>query len=80
MYKQKKEEKKKTPIMLTTTVKSLYVGESLQLQVCLEEVEEEGLLVSWMFSQQPLLFLTLTPRQRVQREVRERLPEPHNSL
>ncbi|KAI5089304.1 phospholipid transfer protein C2CD2L isoform X2, partial [Silurus meridionalis] len=42
-----------------------------QLQVCLEEVEQEGLLVSWMFSQQPLLSLTVTPRQRVQREVRE---------
>ncbi|KAK2816358.1 hypothetical protein Q7C36_022629 [Tachysurus vachellii] len=39
-----------------------------QLQVCLEEVEKEGLLVSWMFSQQPLLLLTLTPRNRVQRE------------
>ncbi|KAF7688684.1 phospholipid transfer protein C2CD2L [Silurus meridionalis] len=39
-----------------------------QLQVCLEEVEQEGLLVSWMFSQQPLLSLTVTPRQRVQRE------------
>ncbi|XP_026854285.2 phospholipid transfer protein C2CD2L isoform X5 [Electrophorus electricus] len=40
-----------------------------QLQVCLEEVEEEGLLVSWTFSQQPLLSMTMTPRQRVHREV-----------
>ncbi|XP_026854280.2 phospholipid transfer protein C2CD2L isoform X1 [Electrophorus electricus] len=39
-----------------------------QLQVCLEEVEEEGLLVSWTFSQQPLLSMTMTPRQRVHRE------------
>ncbi|KAK3509517.1 hypothetical protein QTP70_035156 [Hemibagrus guttatus] len=39
-----------------------------QLQVCLEEVEKEGLLVSWMLSQQPLLSLTLTPRHRAQRE------------
>ncbi|XP_076867944.1 phospholipid transfer protein C2CD2L [Brachyhypopomus gauderio] len=39
-----------------------------QLQVCLEEVEEEGLLVSWTFSKQPLLSLTVTPRQKVQRE------------
>ncbi|XP_062844606.1 phospholipid transfer protein C2CD2L [Trichomycterus rosablanca] len=39
-----------------------------QLQVCLEEVEDEGLLVSWMFSQQPSLSLSVTPRQRVQRE------------
>lgn len=60
--------------------KSLHVGGLLQLQVCLEEVEEEGLLVSWMFSQQPLLCLTLTPRQRVQREVSEGSPEPHNRL
>uniref|UniRef100_A0A3B4C3X4 Synaptotagmin-like mitochondrial and lipid-binding domain-containing protein n=1 Tax=Pygocentrus nattereri TaxID=42514 RepID=A0A3B4C3X4_PYGNA len=42
-----------------------------QLQVCLEEVEEEGLLVSWTFSQQPLPSLTVTPRQRVQRESSE---------
>ncbi|XP_052448821.1 phospholipid transfer protein C2CD2L-like isoform X2 [Carassius gibelio] len=39
-----------------------------QLQVCLEEVEEEGLLVSWTFSKQPHLSLTVTPRQRVQKE------------
>lgn len=39
-----------------------------QLQVCLEEIELEGLLVSWTFSQQPLLSLTVTPRQRIQRE------------
>ncbi|XP_066515089.1 phospholipid transfer protein C2CD2L isoform X2 [Hoplias malabaricus] len=39
-----------------------------QLQICLEEVEEEGLLVSWMFFQQPLASLTVMPRQRVQRE------------
>lgn len=60
--------------------KNLRVGGLLQLQVCLEEVEEEGLLVSWMFSQHPLLTFTLTPRQRVQREVREGSPEPHKSL
>ncbi|XP_057209240.1 phospholipid transfer protein C2CD2L isoform X1 [Triplophysa rosa] len=39
-----------------------------QLQVCLEEVEEEGLLVSWTFSKQPQLSITVTPRQRVQKE------------
>ncbi|XP_061106492.1 phospholipid transfer protein C2CD2L [Conger conger] len=39
----------------------------VQLVVCLEEVEEEGLLVSWTFSQQPLLDLTVSPR-RIQRE------------
>lgn len=39
-----------------------------QLQVCLEEVEEEGLLVSWTFSKQPHLSLTVTPCQRVQKE------------
>ncbi|XP_073696035.1 phospholipid transfer protein C2CD2L isoform X4 [Garra rufa] len=39
-----------------------------QLQVCLEEVEEEGLLVSWTFSKQPHLSLTITPCQRVQKE------------
>uniref|UniRef100_A0A8C0XT41 C2cd2 like n=1 Tax=Cyprinus carpio carpio TaxID=630221 RepID=A0A8C0XT41_CYPCA len=39
-----------------------------QLQVCLEEVEEEGLLVSWTFSKQPHLSLTVTPRQRAQKE------------
>ncbi|XP_051548432.1 phospholipid transfer protein C2CD2L-like isoform X2 [Myxocyprinus asiaticus] len=39
-----------------------------QLQVCLEEVEEEGLLVSWTFSKQPQLSLTVTPCQRVQKE------------
>lgn len=39
-----------------------------QLQVCLEEVEEEGLLVSWIFSKQPRLSITVTPRQRVQKE------------
>ncbi|KAJ8267044.1 hypothetical protein GJAV_G00137660 [Gymnothorax javanicus] len=39
----------------------------IQLMVCLEEVEEEGLLVSWMFSQQPLLDLTVSPR-KVQRD------------
>ncbi|TSY98092.1 Phospholipid transfer protein C2CD2L [Bagarius yarrelli] len=51
-----------------------------QLQVCLEEVEEEGLLVSWMFSQQPLLSLTLTPRQRVQRKFpREKQQGSQNS-
>ncbi|XP_016380259.1 C2 domain-containing protein 2-like isoform X3 [Sinocyclocheilus rhinocerous] len=38
------------------------------LQVCLEEVEEEGLLVSWTFSKQPHLSLTVTPCQRVQKE------------
>ncbi|KAJ8347775.1 hypothetical protein SKAU_G00263640 [Synaphobranchus kaupii] len=42
----------------------------VQLVVCLEEVEEEGLLVSWMFSQQPLLDLTVSPR-RVQREAKD---------
>uniref|UniRef100_A0A3B4C6D6 Synaptotagmin-like mitochondrial and lipid-binding domain-containing protein n=1 Tax=Pygocentrus nattereri TaxID=42514 RepID=A0A3B4C6D6_PYGNA len=51
-----------------------------QLQVCLEEVEEEGLLVSWTFSQQPLPSLTVTPRQRVQREFpREKKEGSHNS-
>ncbi|XP_051970266.1 phospholipid transfer protein C2CD2L isoform X2 [Xyrauchen texanus] len=40
----------------------------VQLQVCLEEVEEEGLFVSWTFSKQPQLSLTVTPRQRVQKE------------
>ncbi|KAG9351453.1 hypothetical protein JZ751_022703 [Albula glossodonta] len=40
----------------------------VQLVVCLEEVEEEGLLVSWTFSQQPLLNLTVSPR-RIQREM-----------
>ncbi|XP_016308618.1 C2 domain-containing protein 2-like [Sinocyclocheilus anshuiensis] len=39
-----------------------------QLRVCLEEVEEEGLLVSWTFSKQPHLSLTVTPCQRVQKE------------
>ncbi|XP_056313901.1 phospholipid transfer protein C2CD2L isoform X2 [Danio aesculapii] len=39
-----------------------------QLQVCLEEVEEEGLLVSWTFSKQPHLSLTVTSRQRAQKE------------
>ncbi|XP_056100907.1 phospholipid transfer protein C2CD2L isoform X2 [Rhinichthys klamathensis goyatoka] len=39
-----------------------------QLQVCLEEVEEEGLLVSWTFSKQPHLSLTVKSRQRVQKE------------
>uniref|UniRef100_W5K7L0 C2cd2 like n=1 Tax=Astyanax mexicanus TaxID=7994 RepID=W5K7L0_ASTMX len=39
-----------------------------QLQVCLEEIEEEGLLVSWTFSKQPLLSLIVTSRQRIQRE------------
>ncbi|XP_066565002.1 phospholipid transfer protein C2CD2L isoform X2 [Amia ocellicauda] len=38
-----------------------------QLVVCLEEIEEEGLLVSWSFSEHPLLSLTITPR-KVQRE------------
>ncbi|XP_036380565.1 phospholipid transfer protein C2CD2L isoform X2 [Megalops cyprinoides] len=42
----------------------------VQLVVCLEEVEEEGLLVSWTFSQQPQFDLTVSPR-RVQREVTE---------
>ncbi|KAI1893771.1 hypothetical protein AGOR_G00127100 [Albula goreensis] len=32
-----------------------------QLMVCLEEVEEEGLLVSWSFSEQPQLSLSVTP-------------------
>ncbi|XP_048043708.1 phospholipid transfer protein C2CD2L isoform X2 [Megalobrama amblycephala] len=39
-----------------------------QLQVCLEEVEEEGLLVSWTFSKQPHLSLTVKSCQRVQKE------------
>ncbi|XP_058630678.1 phospholipid transfer protein C2CD2L isoform X5 [Onychostoma macrolepis] len=39
-----------------------------QLQVCLEEVEEEGLLVSWTFSKQPHLSLTVTPCHRVHKE------------
>ncbi|XP_051959652.1 phospholipid transfer protein C2CD2L-like [Xyrauchen texanus] len=39
-----------------------------QLKVCLEEVEEEGLFVSWTFSKQPPLSLTVTPRQRFQKE------------
>ncbi|XP_056602646.1 phospholipid transfer protein C2CD2L [Triplophysa dalaica] len=43
-----------------------------QLQVCLEEVEEEGLLVSWTFSKQPQLSITVTPRQRVQKEGSDR--------
>ncbi|XP_046876269.1 phospholipid transfer protein C2CD2L isoform X1 [Hypomesus transpacificus] len=38
-----------------------------QLVVCLEEVEEEGLLVTWTFSRQPTFFLTVSPR-RLQRE------------
>lgn len=38
-----------------------------QLVVCLEEVEEEGLLVSWTLSQQPAFYLTVAPR-RVQRQ------------
>ncbi|XP_015193045.1 phospholipid transfer protein C2CD2L [Lepisosteus oculatus] len=41
-----------------------------QLVICLEEVEEEGLLVSWTFSQQPLLSLTVTPR-RIQKDVND---------
>lgn len=40
-----------------------------QMEVCLEEVEEEGLLVSWHFSRRPLLSLTVSPR-KIQREVR----------
>ncbi|XP_036393475.1 phospholipid transfer protein C2CD2L-like isoform X2 [Megalops cyprinoides] len=39
----------------------------VQLEVCLQEVEEEGLLVSWSFSQQPLLSLSVFPR-RLQQE------------
>ncbi|XP_064206984.1 phospholipid transfer protein C2CD2L [Anguilla rostrata] len=42
----------------------------VQLVVCLEEVEEEGLLVSWTFSQQPLLDLSVKPR-RMQREAND---------
>ncbi|KAM3869539.1 phospholipid transfer protein C2CD2L [Diretmus argenteus] len=37
-----------------------------ELVVCLEEVEEEGLLVSWTLSKQPSFILTVTPR-RLQR-------------
>ncbi|XP_030648735.1 phospholipid transfer protein C2CD2L [Chanos chanos] len=39
-----------------------------QLMICLEEIEEEGLLVSWSFSQQPLLSIKVCPRTQVQRE------------
>ncbi|XP_035288890.1 phospholipid transfer protein C2CD2L [Anguilla anguilla] len=42
----------------------------VQLVVCLEEVEEEGLLVSWTFSQQPLLDLSVKPC-RMQREAND---------
>lgn len=38
-----------------------------QLQVRLEEVEQQGLLVSWTFSRQPSFFLTVCPRS-LQRE------------
>uniref|UniRef100_A0AAY4E2P7 Synaptotagmin-like mitochondrial and lipid-binding domain-containing protein n=1 Tax=Denticeps clupeoides TaxID=299321 RepID=A0AAY4E2P7_9TELE len=38
-----------------------------QLVVCLEEVEDEGLLVSWTFSQQPQLSLSVSPC-KVQKE------------
>ncbi|KAM4619826.1 phospholipid transfer protein C2CD2L [Polymixia lowei] len=41
-----------------------------KLVVCLEEVEEEGLLVSWTLSKQPLLTLTVSPR-RLQRPGRD---------
>ncbi|XP_065106259.1 phospholipid transfer protein C2CD2L isoform X1 [Paramisgurnus dabryanus] len=43
-----------------------------QLKVCLEEVEEEGLLVSWTFSRQPQLSLTVTSCQRVHKEGSDR--------
>ncbi|KAL4647519.1 C2 domain-containing protein 2-like [Arapaima gigas] len=38
-----------------------------QIKVYLEEIDEEGLLASWSFSQHPLLCLSVSPR-RVQRE------------
>ncbi|TRY83952.1 hypothetical protein DNTS_006531 [Danionella cerebrum] len=41
-----------------------------QLQVCLEEVELEGLLVSWTFSKQPQLSLTIKSCQRAKKEAR----------
>lgn len=39
----------------------------------LEEVEEEGLLVSWTFSQQPQLYVTVSS-MKIQRKVRGKSP------
>ncbi|KAL4608631.1 C2 domain-containing protein 2-like isoform X1 [Arapaima gigas] len=46
----------------------------VQLKVCLEEVEDEGLLVSWNFSQQPIFSLIVFPR-KVQREGNDEKPD-----
>ncbi|XP_023672063.1 phospholipid transfer protein C2CD2L [Paramormyrops kingsleyae] len=46
----------------------------VQMEVCLEEVEEEGLLVSWHFSRRPLLSLTVSPR-KIQREGNDNEPD-----
>ncbi|XP_061073296.1 phospholipid transfer protein C2CD2L-like isoform X2 [Conger conger] len=45
----------------------------VQLMVSLEEVEEEGLLVSWSFSQQPLLSLAVSPCRAQQEGCEEKV-------
>lgn len=59
---------RQSPAAVSTDTYQITIEPMLaQLVVCLTEVEEEGLLVSWTFSRQPTFFLTVSPR-RLQRK------------